>query len=151
MENWEGNESKEKRKLKKLKKPLIESMKRSIIILLVLIAFFAIPALAGTPQPENAPATTSEDTMFLGLEQLTLEQLLNIIGNAHPDMDGNNPGFEDMIACGMPSSEYDIDTLSEFIEFLQNAYNTWKEITDPDTYINWLIDKFQEWLEKQGK
>ncbi len=66
-------------------------MKRNIIFLLVLIAFFAIPALAGTPKPENAPAPTSEDTMFLGLEQISDEELMLINGNMASDPLGNEP------------------------------------------------------------
>ncbi|MEJ5272978.1 MAG: hypothetical protein WH035_02510 [Spirochaetota bacterium] len=41
-------------------------MKRSIIFLKVLISFFAFPVFVSTPKPENAPAPTSEDTIFLG-------------------------------------------------------------------------------------
>lgn len=34
-----------------------------------------------TPQPENAPTPLEEDTMFLGLEQVSEEELLEIIGS----------------------------------------------------------------------
>jgi len=37
--------------------------------------------LASTPQTENAPAPTKEDTMFLGLEQMSEEKLIDIVGN----------------------------------------------------------------------
>jgi hypothetical protein len=39
----------------------------------------------------------------MGLTQLSEEELREIIGNAEPDMDGQFPGFEDQIACGLPN------------------------------------------------
>jgi len=72
-------------------------MKRSVIILLVLIAFFAIPALASTPQSENAPAPTSEDTMFLGWQLLSDEELLAIIGNIIIDDASSPAGAPDLV------------------------------------------------------
>ena len=61
--------------------------------MLALIAFFALPTLASTPQPENAPAPTSEDTMFLGWQLLSDEELINIFGDAFSDpLDPNKTG-----------------------------------------------------------
>ncbi len=57
-------------------------MKKSLIILVALIVLFAMPAFASTPQPENTPTPTEEDTTFLGLEQLSEEQMLEIMGLA---------------------------------------------------------------------
>jgi hypothetical protein len=56
-------------------------MKKTIIIFLAMVFFMAIPTLASTPENENAPAMTSEDQQFMGLTQLSEEELLDIIGN----------------------------------------------------------------------
>jgi hypothetical protein len=41
----------------------------------------AIPTFASTPENENAPAMTSGDQQFMGLTQLSEEDLFTIIGN----------------------------------------------------------------------
>jgi predicted ATP-grasp superfamily ATP-dependent carboligase len=56
-------------------------MKKSIILLLGLVLLFAIPALASTPENENAPAMTSEDQQFMGLTTLSEEELMGVEGN----------------------------------------------------------------------
>jgi hypothetical protein len=56
-------------------------MKKTIIIILAMLFFIAIPILASTPENENAPVPTSEDQQFMGLTQLSEEDLLTIIGN----------------------------------------------------------------------
>lgn len=56
-------------------------MKNCFILLIGLIVLFSMPVFASTPQQENAPAPSSEDTMFLGLEQVSEEELLEIIGD----------------------------------------------------------------------
>ncbi len=81
-------------------------MKRSIIILVALIVLCAMPVLASTPEQEDTPLA-SEDELFLGeMSQLSEEELINIIGNMHPDMDGNCPGMEDLV-CGLPKLDYE--------------------------------------------
>jgi len=57
-------------------------MKNSIILLLGLVLLFAIPALASTPENENAPAMTNEDQQFIGLTTISEEELIEIYGNA---------------------------------------------------------------------
>ncbi len=76
--------------------------------------------------------------------------MAEIFGNLHPDMDGEKPGFEDIVACGMPKSSYDIDTLSEFIEYVKNIYELYKELTDPSTYIKALVEEILKWLKAHG-
>jgi hypothetical protein len=45
-----------------------------------MVFFIAIPALASTPENENAPAVASEDQQFMGLTQLSEEECVNILG-----------------------------------------------------------------------
>ncbi|MEM4398050.1 MAG: hypothetical protein QW757_05505 [Candidatus Woesearchaeota archaeon] len=109
-----------------------------------------MPVLASTPEQENAPMT-SEDELFLGeMSQLSEGELIAIIGNMHPDMDGQNPGFEDIIACGKPSSEYDIDTWSEFVEYVENLWDISTQFTDWKTWVKWLLEEFKKYLKSQG-
>ena len=77
-----------------------------------------------------------DDGEFNELKQVSDEQMSEIFGNLHPDMDGQNPGFEDIVACGWPKSEYDIDTWSEFIEYVEKIYELAAELMDPYTYKN---------------
>ncbi|MCR4422922.1 MAG: hypothetical protein NUV32_10680 [Exilispira sp.] len=63
-------------------------MKRSIIILIALVLFISLPVFASTPEEENAPAATSEDSMFMDLTQLSEEELMRVEGNAIP-LNGN--------------------------------------------------------------
>jgi len=57
-------------------------MKRTIIILIALILIVSLPVFASTPEEENAPAATSEDSMFMDLTQLSEEELTLANGNA---------------------------------------------------------------------
>jgi hypothetical protein len=56
-------------------------MKRSIIILIALVLLVSLPVFASTPTQENAPAATSEDTMFLDMMQLSEEELMGVEGS----------------------------------------------------------------------
>jgi hypothetical protein len=65
-----------------------------------MVFFIAIPALASTPEDENAPAMTSEDQQFMGLTQLSENQMIKINGNLNaesaylgpcPPAGGGNP------------------------------------------------------------
>jgi hypothetical protein len=69
-------------------------MKKTIIIILAMLFFIAIPAFASTPENENAPVPTSEDQQFMGLTQLTEEELLDIIGNVITGSDSCPDGAE---------------------------------------------------------
>ena len=69
-------------------------MKKTIIIILAMLFFIAIPALASTPTNENAPVPTSEDQQFMGLTQLTEEELLDIFGNVITGTDSCPAGAE---------------------------------------------------------
>ena len=66
-------------------------MKRSIIILIALVIFMAVPVLASTPEQENAPIADEEYIFLLDLTQLSEEQLINIFGLIATDnIDGTN-------------------------------------------------------------
>jgi len=66
-------------------------MKKSIILLLGLVLLFAIPALASTPENENAPVPTSEDQQFMDLTQLSEDQMIEINGNLDIQTAGLGP------------------------------------------------------------
>ena len=56
-------------------------MKRSIIFLMTLIVLCALPVLASTPEQDMVLIVDEGDGEFSELEQVSDEELLNIIGN----------------------------------------------------------------------
>jgi hypothetical protein len=90
-------------------------MKNSIIFLLGLVLLFSIPTLASTPENENAPAMTSEDQQFMGLTQLSEEELMKISGNIILDQTTGEPPTNTIVI-------YDYET-HEYIEVTQ-TYNS---------------------------
>jgi len=130
-------------------------MKKSIIFLKVLISFFAFPVFVSTPKPENAPAPTSEDTMFLGLEQLTIEELLEIIGKIAPNntmlMDGRYSTRDGMLyseilkdalihLAGMTPI-----TIGDLIKAFQTIVNIIDTIKDfPSELVKFMLDYIQK-------
>ena len=67
-------------------------MKKTIIIILAMLFFIAIPAFASTPENENAPAPTSEDQQFLDLLIISTDELIELDGGYHFAMSDTTTG-----------------------------------------------------------
>jgi len=102
--------------------------KGTIIILIALILFISLPVFASTPVEENAPASTSENELFLYMTQLSEEELLKIEGNVNNQtmtLDGcanTNPKALEIIIAMASESTSTLEGLTNMVDTIYDIY-----------------------------